>query len=50
MAAKQEYVAIKTFSMQGLEYNAGDKVDVRGLTPQKLHQLCDQRWIRPIQS
>jgi hypothetical protein len=42
----RQLVAIKTFTMGGTNYNRGDVVDVTGLSPAKVSQLLDQRWLR----
>lgn len=43
-----DYVANREFKMKGKTYKSGEVVDLKGLPPQKISQLLDQRWLRPI--
>jgi hypothetical protein len=48
--ATQKYVALRTFTVKGRVVNRGDMFQVRKMSPDKLHQLLEQRYLEPAPS
>jgi hypothetical protein len=43
----QEYVATRSFPLKGKIMERGKRIRVSSLTPDKLHQLLEQRYLEP---